>query len=172
MARFHAQVTTYAGVNGFMFDLDELGVVRDLVLPIFNRDDIIVDGKQVSMKQLDRCRIVVTKEPVQPRLKSWYESEAIKLSKPREEFADKTKFFDLELDVSNALFQEFKRSSELAEIRSLLEEQQRIREALAKRPTEVAASAKSELSDTSVRIATIVGAFIGAATGGWMSTQQ
>ena len=49
MARFHAQVSTYASVNGFMFDLDELGVVRDLVLPVFNKDDVILDGKLVYL---------------------------------------------------------------------------------------------------------------------------
>ena len=97
MVRFHAQVSTHASVNGFMFSLDEVGVVRDLVLPMFTRDDVILDGKQVSMKQL---------------------------------------------------------------------------EALARRPGEVATKAQAALGDTSVRIATIAGAFIGAATFGWMSTQQ
>jgi hypothetical protein len=172
MALFHAQVSTHASTNGFMFDLDEVGVVRDLVLPIFNQDDVILDGKQISMKRLDRCKIVVTKDRVQPRIKEWYESQTIKLSKPQEQFADKTKFFDVELDVSNALFQEMKRSSELEEIRVLLREQQRIKETLAQQPAEAATGAREALADTSVRIATIVGAFVGAMTGGWMNTQQ
>src|SRR5687767_2906499 len=116
MARFHAQVSTYVNVKGFLFDLNEIGVIRDLVLPIFNKDDVVIDGTQVSMKHLDRCKIVVTMEPVQPRLKDWYENQSVKLSNPQEQFADNTKFFEVERDVSNALFQELKRSAELGEI--------------------------------------------------------
>jgi hypothetical protein len=39
MACFHAHVTTYDGGNGFLLDLDEVAVVQDLLLPIYNKDN-------------------------------------------------------------------------------------------------------------------------------------
>jgi hypothetical protein len=61
---------------------------------------------------------------------------------------------------------------EFARVKELLGHERQLQETLAGQPPEEAASKiKTALSNTSVQIAKVVGAFVGAAVEGWMSGQ-
>jgi hypothetical protein len=173
MARFHARVTTYSYGTGYLLDLDEVAVVSDLLLPIYNNDMVVLEGKRAPMKDLDRCKIVLTGDFVQPRLKEWYERQTIRVGNPKEQFFDSTKFFDLECDVSNALLQELKRSMELERIRELLAQERDLKQQFAEQPVAPQATeVKTALSETARQIAVIIGAFVGEATGRFVNAQK
>jgi hypothetical protein len=172
MTWFHAEITTGGWGSGFLLDLDEVAVVQDLLIPIYNKDLLVLNGRQVSMAKLDRCKIVMTDLPVQPRFMEWLGRQIVKSSIPKTRFLEDTSFFDVERDVSNSLLHEFKRASDLTTVKELLGHERQLKETLAKQPSpEVAAQIKTELSNTSVKIAKVVGAFVGAAIDGWMSGQ-
>ena len=61
----------------------------------------------------------------------------------------------------------------LEEVRELLARERRLKQQLAERPVvPEAAEVRTTLSDTSIRIAAIIGAFVGEATGHFISAQQ
>src|ERR1051325_4513085 len=173
MIWFHADITTEGwGHSGFLLDLDSVAVVQDLLMPIYNKDVLVLNGKQVSMATLAECKIVMTDLQFQPRFRQWFDRQIVTPSNPKAEFLEVTKFFDVERDVSNSLLHEFKRAMDFTRVKELLGQEKQFKEALAEQPPpERAAEIKTELSNTSVKIAKVVGAFVGAAIDGWMSGQ-
>jgi hypothetical protein len=145
----------------YLFDLDVESVIRDVLVPIHVGEPVFIRGRETPGTKVV-VRIIVTDRQIQPELRAWFNQKgSAHLHDPKAAFVTETCLFDIERDVTNAMFHRFREASQWQQIQALLKEATaaRTRYADAGDPGEKS-SASALLRQLSADIAHLGGAFL------------